>query len=88
MSEAYEEYQIEWRGQEITVRWCSVWVNGVTGLLEITSNDSRADPISETGYKSHFCPHGLVDEVGGLVAFVTAWLEMEDDGKPVQLALL
>jgi hypothetical protein len=65
MSEAYEEYQIEWRGQEITVRWCSAWMSGVTAHLEIASNDSRAHPISETGYKSHFCPRELVDEAGG-----------------------
>ena len=88
MSEAYEEYQIEWRGQEITVRWCWAWVNGVTAHLEIVSNDSRAHPISETGYKSYFCPRELVDGAGGPVAFVIAWLEMEDDGKPVQLTLL
>lgn len=40
-------------------------MSGVTAHLEIASNDSRAHPISETGYKSHFCPRELVDEAGG-----------------------
>jgi hypothetical protein len=44
--------------------------------------------MSETGYRSHFCSRELVEDAGGPVAFVTAWLETKDDGKPVQLLLL
>ncbi len=50
--------------------------------------DRSPHPMSETGYRSHFCPRELVEEAGGPVDFVTAWLETKDDGKPVQLSLL
>ena len=88
MAELYEEFQIDWRGQEITIRWCPQWVAGVTAHLEIVTSDRSPHPISETGYRSHFCPRALVDDAGGPVGFVTAWLERKDDGKPVQLSLL
>ena len=83
----YEEYQINWKGHDITVRWCPEWLGGDTAHLEIVSPDRATHPISQTGYRSHFCPRELVEDVGGPVAFVTAWLERVDDGKPVQLSL-
>lgn len=88
MARDYEEHQIDWKGQDITVRWCPQWLGGDTAHLEIVTHDCQAHPISETGYRSHFCPRELVEEAGGPVAFVTAWLETKDDGKPVQLSLL
>ena len=88
MAEEYEEFQIDWRGQGITVRWCLHWLGGDTAHLEIVTADRSPHPISETGYRSHFCPRELVEDAGGTVAFVTAWLETKDDGKPVQLSLL
>lgn len=81
MAEAYEEFQIDWRGQAITVRWCPEWLGGYTAHLEIVTTDRSPHSISETGYRSHFCPRELV-------AFALAWLETKDDGKPVQLSLL
>lgn len=88
MAEDYEEFQIDWRGQEITVRWHPEWLLGYTAHLEIIALDGSPHPISETGYRSHFCPRELVEDAGGPVAFVTTWLETKDDGKPVQLSLL
>lgn len=87
MALGYEEHLLEWKGQGITIRWCPQWMGGDTAHLEIVTADRAAHPISETGYKSHFCPRERVEEVGGPVAFVTAWLETKDDGKPVQLSL-
>ena len=83
----YEKHQIDWKGQEITVRWCPEWLGGDTAHLEIVTPDRTPHPISQTGYRSHFCPRELVEGVGGPVAFVTAWLERVGDGKPVQLSL-
>ena len=35
-------------------------------------------PITESGYRSHFCPCGMVEERGGdVVAQVKAWLDEE-----------
>lgn len=87
MAQEYEAYQIDWKGQEITVRWCPEWLGGDTAHLEIVTADRAAHPISDTGYRSHFCPRELVEEAGGPVAFVTAWLEQKDDGTAVQLSL-
>lgn len=88
MTAQYEEFQVDWRGQGIIVRWCPEWLSGHTAHLEIVTEDRCPHPISQTGYRSHFCPRELVEDVGGPVAFVTAWLETKDDGKPVQLSLL
>ena len=83
----YEEYQINWKGQEITVRWSPEWMGGDTAHLEIVTLDRTPHPITQTGYRSHFCPRELVEHAGGPVAFVTAWLERVGDGKAVQLTL-
>jgi hypothetical protein len=87
MENNYETHQVEWRGQKITIRWCKEWMSGVISHLEIVTEDRKPHPISETGYRSHFCPREQVEEMGGPIAYVTAWLEQEDDGKPVQLSL-
>jgi len=58
MAEQYEEFQIDWRGQGITVRWCPEWLGGDTAHLEIVTSDRLPHPISQTGYRSHFCPRG------------------------------
>jgi hypothetical protein len=83
----YQEQVLTWKGQDITVRWCPLWLGGDTAHLEIVTADRKPHPISETGYRSHFCPRELVEEAGGPVAFVMAWLEMKDDGTAVQLSL-
>jgi hypothetical protein len=88
MSNDHEEHKLDWKGQEIIVRWCPEWLGGDTARLEIVTVDRSPHPISETGYRSHFCPRELVEGVGGPVAFVMAWLDTKDDGKPVQLSLL
>lgn len=87
MSVEYQEQVLTWKGQDITVRWCPLWLGGDTAHLEIVTADRKPHPISETGYRSHFCPRELVEEAGGPVAFVMAWLEMKDDGTAVQLSL-
>jgi hypothetical protein len=83
----YETFVLSWKGQALTLRWCVQWFGDVTAHLEIVSQDRRPHPISETGYRSHFCHRELVESVGGPMAFVTAWLETKDDGKAVQLSL-
>lgn len=87
MSSSYEEHELVWRGQVILVRWCPTWTVGVIAHLEIVTPDRKAHPISETGYRSHFCTREQVESAGGPTAYVTAWLETKDDGKPVQLTL-
>ncbi|MEL7513685.1 MAG: N-6 DNA methylase [Pseudomonadota bacterium] len=83
----YEEHQLDWHGQELTVRWCEAWMGDETGHLEIVSADKTAHPISETGYRSHFIRPEHIEVEGGPVAYVEAWLRAMDDGKPKQLTL-
>lgn len=47
--------------------------------LEVRSvAPSRAPlPITETGYRSHFCDPDDIERRGGPLAFVEAWLEAE-----------
>jgi hypothetical protein len=51
--------------------------------LEIESiRPSRAPlPITATGYRSHFMPALDLINAGGPVAFVTAWIELEANGR-------
>ena len=37
--------------------------------------DDAQIPITETGYRSHFSPSGIVEEHGGPEAYVLAWLD-------------
>jgi hypothetical protein len=60
MSNDHEEHKLDWKGQEIIVRWCPEWLGGDTARLEIVTVDRSPHPISETGYCSHFCSRELV----------------------------
>ena len=87
MKNGYEEHELNWRGQILVIRWCPNWSPNVISHLEIVTKDHNPHPISKTGYQSHFCPRAQVEDFGGPVAYVTAWLQEADDGKPVQLTL-
>lgn len=52
-----------------------------TAHLEVRSETGEPLPISETGYRSHFLPREAVEEYGGPVEFVKAWLD-HDAAKP------
>ena len=83
----YEQLTVDWRGQEILVRYCPSWLGQETAHLEIATADRTPHPISETGYRSHFVHPVQIEEAGGPVAYVTRWLSVVDDGKPKQLSL-
>ena len=88
MPDEYETFELIWRKQRLIIRWCAdAFVYAGTAHLEILTEDRSPHPISETGYRSHFCPRAEVEEAGGPLAYVTAWLETKDDGAPVQLSL-
>lgn len=83
----YVNYQMVWRGQTLTLRWSAQWFGDITAHLVIETQDRKPHPISETGYRSHFAHRKVIEDAGGPVAFVRAWLEREDDGNSVQLSL-
>ena len=80
MTRSIETHTIVWRGITIEVRYEASWLGSKgkfsTSHLEV---DVRAPecaeiPITETGYRSHFANPGTIEDAGGPVAFVTAWL--------------
>lgn len=73
------QHQIHWHGYTINVRHSHPWCAAVPELdhLDITvlSPERAAIPITETGYRSHFLPADALIMSGGVVAYVTAWLD-------------
>lgn len=73
--------------QTFTARWADIdllisfernWLGGdFTSHVEIWSVRPERGPlpITETGYRSHFCPAAAIDDEGGPVAYVLAWLD-------------
>lgn len=73
--------QFDWRGVTIRIvfrkrRWKSDFDH-----LEITAMNDAQIPITETGYRSHFLPDGIVEEHGGPEAYVLAWLDHEAESE-------
>lgn len=68
-----------WQGITLEVCYCPKWGAHFDGMgfahLEIRSENCAVLPITETGYKSHFLPATEIDDQGGPVAYVEAWLD-------------
>ena len=71
--------QIDWRGVTIRIVFRKRRWKSDLDHLEITAMDDAQIPITETGYRSHFLPDGIVEEHGGPEAYVLAWLDHEAD---------
>jgi len=77
MTRSLETHSIVWRGITIEVRYEPRWLGGDVAAhleVEVQLPEGAAIPITETGYRSHFANPGVIEEAGGPVAFVTAWL--------------
>lgn len=75
--------EIDWRGIRIEISYNPSWSESYARIygyplahLEVRSiaPDKAALPITATGYRSHFTPAQVIEENGGPVAFVLAWL--------------
>lgn len=69
--------QIVWGGVQVEItyrkrRWKSDFDH-----IELHVEEGRIIPVTETGYRSHFLPAGIVDEYGSPEGFVRAWLDHE-----------
>ena len=80
-AKAIEHYDIQWRGMSVRATYHRDAFGGPAEIyhcahLEVTSAvPSEPLPISETGYKSQFLPAGEIENAGGVVAYVTRWLD-------------
>ena len=71
-----EQHNITWRGVEIEITFTPEKF-GMVDHVELRTKNKAALPVTETGYRSHFVSVGTVAHYGGVVAFVTAWLDHE-----------
>ena len=67
------------------IKWCNVQIEisfkpdtfGMVDHIELRTENRALLPVTETGYRSHFVNKGTVAAHGGVVDFVTAWLDHE-----------
>ena len=74
--EIFEEI---WDGIRLKISFERKWLSGLTSHLQVESiKPARTPlPITETGYRSHFCSETELEELGGPVAYVMAWIKAE-----------
>lgn len=82
-----EEHSTIWEGIALRIKWAPQWcelpdLDFAIAHLTVESMPPEPLPISETGFKSDFLPREAVEEYGGSVEYVTAWIEHEAT-KPV-----
>ena len=73
-----ETFEFVWQAIRLIVRYESQWLESEAtkvAHLQVESADRERLPITETGYRSHFAPAVEIEEAGGPVAYVTAWLD-------------
>jgi len=85
----YSKQLITWQGIDLEIRYnlsyCAVLEgNQAMAHIEVMvlQPEKHPLPITETGYKSHFIHRAIVEEFGGAIEFVLAWLDHESE-KPV-----
>ncbi|ABS65797.1 hypothetical protein Xaut_0541 [Xanthobacter versatilis] len=86
MTRSLQTFRMQWRGIVVEIQYEADWLGTLraprVGHLSITaiSPECAALPITETGYRSHFIDPAAVEEAGGPVAYVTAWLDRAAQG--------
>jgi hypothetical protein len=50
---------------------------GETDHIELNVENRQRIPVTETGYRSHFCHESQIEPYGSALAFVQAWLDNE-----------
>jgi hypothetical protein len=78
-----ETHTLLWRGVSLEITFERDWL-GIASKYDLAASHltvtaiepKRAPlPITETGYRSHFLGFEDIDQVGGPVAYVKAWLD-------------
>jgi hypothetical protein len=73
----------DWSGIRLRIRYERNWPNSDRPIaiahleIEAVAPAHEPLPITETGYRSHFCAPQTVDEMGGPLGYVLAWLDAE-----------
>lgn len=98
-----EVHALHWRGVDIEITFERDWLSiarehdlAASHLTVTAIQPKRAPlPITETGYRSHFLHFEDIDEAGGPVGYVQAWLDsmarsrewLDHEGASRQLSL-
>lgn len=69
--------QIVWDGVRVEITHHERRWNSEFDHIELKVVDKQVIPVTETGYRSHFIPAGIVEQYGGASAFVCTWLDHE-----------
>jgi hypothetical protein len=78
---ATEHYELVWRGITVRASYNPYDYGGPGEPMHIAhlqvANAARREPLpmTETGYKSLHLPFGEVEAAGGVVRYVTQWLD-------------
>jgi hypothetical protein len=70
-----------WEGVTLSIAYEPSWLAtsedyGPAHLeIHVIEPERAPLPITGIGYRSHFLPRGIVEEAGGPVAYVRAWLD-------------
>ena len=70
-------FRLEWEGVTVYLKWEPYAYSGIISHLQIQSDNRVPIPVTETGYRSHFCHKEEIEEHGGPVAYVRKRLEQE-----------
>lgn len=73
----FRAFRIVWEGITIYLKWEPDAHSGIISHLQMQSENRVRIPITETGYRSHFCHKAEIEEHGGPVAYVRKRLEQE-----------
>lgn len=77
-------FRLEWEGVTVFLKWEPDAHTGIISHLQIQSENCVRIPITETGYRSHFCHKADIEAYGGPTAYVRKWLEHESRSKTRQ----
>jgi len=72
----YQIHQASWQGIPLSVSYCPDWTRAMEQpVAHLTVKADVPLPITETGYRSRFLAPATVDDEGGPLPFVLAWLD-------------
>lgn len=65
-----------WNGIKIMVTHTPNYC-GEIDHIELHVENRERIPVTDTGYRSHFCHESVIEPYGSALAFVQAWLDQE-----------
>ena len=74
---APQDVAIVWDGITVDITYHQRRWNSDFDHIELRASGGHILPVTETGYRSHFPRSVIVEECGGVPAFVSAWLDHE-----------